>query len=267
MPARGSQEGDFPLSYLKLRGTADSLVRDPWPSDGDGGAGTEAEGRDSSDAVEEEEDEDSEVASTESEPGSTSREDPDVERMLRVRDGDDEAFRELFLKHSEALLNLAFRFVGSRARAEEIVQEGFLRIYRASSRYEPRARFRTYASRVIINLCLNELRRVEQRVMVDPEANGNGNGSESSNNAPREFADPVTLGGDGSVAARDIHRRVEKAIARLPRTQKTALLLTRFDGYSYRQVAEVLETTNDAVKALVARATRTLRSELGDLIE
>lgn len=185
--------------------------------------------------------------------------------MLRVRAGDDDAFHELFLKHGEALLNLAYRFVGSRARAEEIVQEAFLRIYRASARYEPRARFRTYASRVVINLSLNELRRVEHQLVVDPEAGSSASGS--TNAAPREYADPGAVGGEGEVVARDIHRRVEAAIEKLPRSQKTALLLTRFDGYSYRQVAEVLDTTNDAVKALVARATRTLRAELGDLIE
>jgi RNA polymerase sigma-70 factor, ECF subfamily len=188
------------------------------------------------------------------------RDDPDVERMLRVRAGDDDAFQELFLKHGEPLLNLAYRFVGSRARAEEIVQEAFLRIYRASSRYEPRARFRTYASRVVINLSLNEL-----QLVVDPEAGSPP--TSTTNVAPREYADPGAVGGEGEVVARDIHRRIEAAIEKLPRSQKTALLLTRFDGYSYRQVAEVLDTTNDAVKALVARATRTLRAELGDLIE
>jgi RNA polymerase sigma-70 factor, ECF subfamily len=193
------------------------------------------------------------------------RDDPDVERMLRVRAGDDDAFQELFLKHGEPLLNLAYRFVGSRARAEEIVQEAFLRIYRASSRYEPRARFRTYASRVVINLSLNELRRVEHQLVVDPEAGSPP--TSTTNVAPREYADPGAVGGEGEVVARDIHRRIEAAIEKLPRSQKTALLLTRFDGYSYRQVAEVLDTTNDAVKALVARATRTLRAELCDLIE
>jgi RNA polymerase sigma-70 factor, ECF subfamily len=189
--------------------------------------------------------------------------DPDVQRMLRVRHGDHDAFRELFARHGAGLLNLAFRFLGTRARSEELVQEAFLRVYRARERYEPRARFRTYISRVVVNLCFNELRRAERQVMTEslqdtaPETTG----------PPRDYPDPRAPSGEAQVVAGQIHQRVESAIAILPSKQKTALLLTKFDGYSYQQVAEVLDTTSDAVKALVARATRKLREELEDLID
>jgi RNA polymerase sigma factor (sigma-70 family) len=147
------------LRLLTRREAADEPIRLRLPDDSPGaGADTPRNGSNGS------------ARSGGGEERTDPRDDPDVERMLRVRAGDDDAFQELFLKHGEPLLNLAYRFVGSRARAEEIVQEAFLRIYRASSRYEPRARFRTYASRVVINLSLNELRRVEHQLVVDPEA-------------------------------------------------------------------------------------------------
>ena len=170
---------------------------------------------------------------------------------------------ELFAKYGDSLLNLAFRFLGARARSEELVQEAFLRVYRARDHYEPRARFRTYISRVVVNLCFNELRRAERQVITEslqdapPESTG----------PPRDHPDPKAPSGEAKVAAGQIHRRVEAAISILPSKQKTALLLTKFDGYSYQQVAEVLDTTSDAVKALVARATRKLREELEDLID
>jgi len=74
--------------------------------------------------------------------------DPDVQLMIRVRDGDAEAFRELFEKHSRSIVNFAFHFVGNRQRAEEIAQDVFLQIYRAAPRYEPTAKFTTSRSRI-----------------------------------------------------------------------------------------------------------------------
>src|SRR5687768_7254363 len=88
--------------------------------------------------------------------------------MQRVRDGDSGAFRQLFSKHSDALVNFAYRFVGNRDRAEELAQDAFLQIYRARGRYEARARFTTYLYRVATNLCLNELRRFEYQGKTEP---------------------------------------------------------------------------------------------------
>ena len=89
--------------------------------------------------------------------------DPDVQLMLRVRAGDAEAFRELFEKHSRAIVNFAYHFVGNRQRAEEIAQDVFLQIYRAAGRYEPHAKFTTWLYRIATNACLNEVRRPEHR--------------------------------------------------------------------------------------------------------
>ena len=67
------------------------------------------------------------------------RSDPDVAAMQRVRKGDSNAFRELFTKHGDAVVNFAYRFVNNRHRAEELAQDAFLQIYRARERYEPKA--------------------------------------------------------------------------------------------------------------------------------
>src|SRR3990172_5179273 len=94
--------------------------------------------------------------------------DPDVQLMLRFRDGDEEAFRELFEKHSRAIVNFAYHFVGNRQRAEELAQDVFLQIYRAGARYEPQAKFTTWLYRIATNACLNEVRRPEHRYRKRP---------------------------------------------------------------------------------------------------
>src|SRR5262245_16559156 len=189
--------------------------------------------------------------------------DPDVELMRRVRDGDSNAFRELFSKHSEAVVNFAFRFVGNRNRAEELTQDAFLQIFRARKRYEVRARFTTFLYRVVTNLCLNELRRFDYQGRIEPLE---GNPTEEGEEGSREIADESLPTAEDQLAGRETAGRIQKVLDRLPPNQKSALLLSRVEGFSYQEVAECLETSESAVKSLIFRATQTLREELADLL-
>jgi RNA polymerase sigma-70 factor (ECF subfamily) len=190
------------------------------------------------------------------------RSDPDVALMQKVKRGDAAAFRELFAKYNEAIVNFAFRFVGNRHRAEELTQDAFLQIYRARARYEPRARFTTYLYRVVTNLCLNELRRFEYHGKSEAlEGRPNEEGE-----ATREFADETVPESEDRMAGVETGIRIQKVLDKLPANQKSALLLSRVEGLSYMEVAECLETTESAVKSLIFRATQTLREELADLL-
>jgi len=192
------------------------------------------------------------------------RSDPDVALMQRVRDADDPgAFRELFNKHSEAVVNFAYRFVSSRMRAEELAQDAFLQIYRARSRYEAKARFTTYLYRVVTNLCLNELRRFDYQGKTEPLE---GRPLEPGEEGIRELPDEDIPDAEDRLAGVETGTRIQKVLDRLPANQKSALLLSRVEGLSYQEVAECLETTESAVKSLIFRATQTLREQLTDLL-
>ena len=115
--------------------------------------------------------------------------------MQRVTTGDTIAFRELFAKHGDAVVNFAYRFVNNRHRAEELAQDAFLQIYRARARYEAKARFTTYLYRVVTNLCLNELRRFDYQGRTEPlEGRPLADGEEGI----RELADEEPSRGGGS---------------------------------------------------------------------
>jgi RNA polymerase sigma-70 factor (ECF subfamily) len=188
--------------------------------------------------------------------------DPDVELMLRTQGGDHRAFRELFSKYGDPLLNFAYRFVGNRDRAEELVQDAFLQIYRARERYEPRARFATFLYRVTTNLCLNELRRFEYQGRMEPLEGTSDDGEEGG----RELPDEHLPTADEHLMGRETAGRIQKVLDRLPPNQKSALLLSRVEGLSYQEVADCLETSVSAVKSLIFRATQSLRQELEELI-
>ena len=189
--------------------------------------------------------------------------DPDVDLMLRVRDGDTAAFRELFARHVDPVVNFASRFVTNRDRAEELVQDAFFQIFRARKRYEPKARFATYLYRVVTNLCLNELRRFEYQGRLEPLEGNPGPEGEPT----RELPDEVAATAHDRMVGQEAAGRIQAVLNRLPTSQKTALLLSRVEGFSYQEVADTLETSVSAVKSLIFRATQTLRQELADMLE
>jgi RNA polymerase sigma-70 factor (ECF subfamily) len=190
--------------------------------------------------------------------------DPDVQLMLRFQKGDIEAFQRLFNKFSPSVVNFAFRFVGSRERAEELAQEVFLQVYRWQERYEPKAKFSTWLFKIANNHCLNEVRKSEYRVShesLDSPLDREGDERE------RDLPDTNPRKGDDILAAKQAADKIQQILRRLPESQRSALMLSRLEGMSYQEVAEVLGTTEKAVKSLVFRATHSLREGLREFLE
>ena len=192
------------------------------------------------------------------------REDPDVELMLRFREGDLQAFERLFHKYSPSLVNFAFQFIGSRARAEEIAQDVLLQVYRWQKRYEPKARFATWLFKIATNHCLNEVRKGEYWVKVESLHSLSDEGGERQG---WEVADRDSGPGEDLLAAREAVVRVRKTLAGLPAKQRAAVVLSRMEGLSYEEVAEALGCSQKAVKSLIFRATQSLKESLKDFLE
>jgi len=190
--------------------------------------------------------------------------DPDVGLMLRVQQGDEEAFSALFQRFGPRVLQYARRLVGHEARAEEITQDVFVQMYRVRERYRPESRLSTWLFTIATNLCLNELRRPERQLRVDLWDTR----STEPGAPPPEPAlpDPGAIDPERGAAGREMVRALEAAVAELPPKQRAALLLSRIDGMAYRDVAEALGTTEGAVKALLFRATHGLRDRLRDFL-
>jgi len=187
--------------------------------------------------------------------------DPDVALMLRVQGGDQAAFQELFRKLGPRVLQYARRFVGSEAQAEELTQDVFVQVFRFRHRYRPQSRLSTWVFTIATNLCLNELRRPERHLRVDIwDRRGD---AEERHEGP-QLPDPDARTPEEGAAARELAGHLEVAVAALPPKQRAALLLSRVDGLAYRDVAEALGCTEGAVKALLFRATQSLKKTLRD---
>lgn len=180
--------------------------------------------------------------------------------MLRVKDGDREAFRALFEKHSGSVARFAAGFVGAAARADELMQDVFLQVYRSRDRYEPRAKFSTWLYTIAHNLCLNEVRRHDYRSRVDM-------GGEEDGEPAWDPSDPEAAEGESYSSQRELERRVAELIAGLPEAQRTALVLSRVEELRYQQIGEILACSEQAVKSLIFRATQRLKAGLKGYVE
>jgi RNA polymerase sigma-70 factor (ECF subfamily) len=177
--------------------------------------------------------------------------DEDVRLMLAFRAGDPTAFDGLFRRWSGPLLRYVERMVRDPAVAEELVQETFIRVHGARERYSPEARFSTWLYRIATNLALNELRRPRRRVL--------------HRSTDEDDALPLVAEGSGVDDVVDARREAEtllRALDELPEKQRAALCLAAVEGLSYAEVAEALEVTEKAVKALVHRARSGLAKRL-----
>jgi len=180
--------------------------------------------------------------------------DPDVTLMLRAQRGDRQAFEALFDRYSRAMVNFAYRYVGDRGRAEELAQDVFLKLHRSLSSYAPASKFRTYLYRIATNHFLNELRRGEYRSRPAP--------LEDDEERPRELVDDSAVMPDQMAEARQTEAAVGRALGMLSERERLAISLCRLQGLSYREITEVLETTESAVKALIHRATVALAERM-----
>jgi len=184
--------------------------------------------------------------------------DPDVALMLRLQTGDETAFQDLFRKWSPRVLQYTRRFVGSDALAEELTQDVFVQVFRFRNRYRPQSRFATWLFTIATNLSLNELRRPERHLRVDLWEKTDADDRREGPPLP----DPHAVTAEQGASTRELARRLEAAVGALPPKQRAALLLSRFDGLAYRDVAEALGCSEGAVKALLFRATQTLKRHL-----
>lgn len=185
------------------------------------------------------------------------KEDLGAELMFRVKDGDPEAFAALVSRYQRTVLNVVFRYIGNRATAEELTQDVFVRVYRARETYERKAKFETWLYRIVFNLCVNaseygKRRRAASLDEVSPE------GERRS----AAVTDPGSTTPLEEVEREEMRTHVQEAIEQLPEQQRAALIMSRYQGMQYQQVAEALNTSEEAIKSLLFRARDNLRQKL-----
>jgi RNA polymerase sigma-70 factor (ECF subfamily) len=188
----------------------------------------------------------------------------DEELMLAFRHGEAPAFEVLVVRHKRTLYNFLLRSVHDRSRADELLQEVFLRIVRAKDRYETSAKFTTWVFTIARNLCVDESRRQKFRKTLPLEAKRRGKGEDSGLSVLDTTA-AKQIATDAGSEAPTIRERIADAIERLPDDQRQVFLMRQFGGLSFKQIGEAVDAPENTVKSRMRYALEKLRSELQDI--
>ena len=180
--------------------------------------------------------------------------------MLAFREGEATAFEALVQRHRGPVFNFILRSTGNPARAEDLLQETWLKVIRGSREYEPKARFTTWLYTVARNLCVDSARRETFREVVPLEA------------PRRDGAAPMTEWlADGRPAPdRAAHNArlrplLEQALMSLPKEQREVFVLREYSGVPFKEIASVVGMSENTVKSRMRYALEGLRRRLLEL--
>src|SRR5881394_977811 len=149
--------------------------------------------------------------------------DPDASLMLRVKQGDRDAFEALVEKYKQPVMNLVFRTLGDATEAEDLAQHVFIQVYKSAHRYEVSAKFSTWLFTIARNLCLNEIRRRSRH----PAESLDAVSADNDDQPLRQVEDSKTFSPPDALLQNELEEKIEEALATLPEKQRTALLLCR----------------------------------------
>ena len=174
----------------------------------------------------------------------------EVNRLIAAHlRGDPRAFEGLVARYQIRLLNFIYRMIGDRERAEDLVQEAFLRVHRHLDRFDPARKFSTWLYTIASNLAKNELRnRSRSPLVLFQHFRQRQNDQES-----RPLED-VHSRPDDLYANRQLSELVDRTVARLAARHREVFVLRELEGKSYEEIAEIIECNLGTVKSRLNRA-------------
>ena len=181
--------------------------------------------------------------------------------MLELKRGDRSAFEALMRKYYPRILNFIYRFISNRQIAEDLSQDVFMKVYKSAWRYRPRSQFQTWLYTIAKNVCLNELRR-KRNLMVSLDETHEFGESELRKEIADSGSDP-----DQDLLQKEKATLIQAAINDLPENQRVAVILKRYENFSYTQIAATLNITDKAVKSLLSRAKGNLKNKLEKIVD
>ena len=182
--------------------------------------------------------------------------------MLEFQKGNKPAFETLMHKFYPRVLNFIYRFVGSREVAEDLTQEVFIRVYKTAASYRPQAKFQTWLFTIAKNLSLNELRRRKWKMFSIDATLDLPHGE-----IKRQLEDSAAINSKNEMERQELVEQVKAAINELPENQRLAVILRRYEDFSYEEIAATMGTSVKAVKSLLNRAKSQLYSKLLNVIK
>ena len=186
----------------------------------------------------------------------------DQELVERAQQGDTKAFEMLVVKYNRRLGRLLSRFIKDEHEVNDVVQESFIKAYRALPNFRGDSAFYTWLYRISINTAKNFLANNNKRpIMASEITNGDGEVMD----VVEQVADNLTP--EAELMNKQILQTVESAVAKLPEDLRRAITLREMDGLSYEEIAEVMQCPIGTVRSRIFRAREAIDEQLRPLLD
>lgn len=182
--------------------------------------------------------------------------------VARVQSGDKQAFDVLVSKYQRRLMRLVSRLVHDPAEAEDVVQETFIKAYRALRHFRGDSAFYTWLYRIGINTAKNFLLTQGRRTPTSTETDAEGAEAFDDGNNLRDINTPESM-----LASKQIAETVNAAMAVLPLELRTAIVLREIEGLSYEEISEVMACPIGTVRSRIFRAREVIAEKLKPLLD
>ena len=185
----------------------------------------------------------------------------DNEIILKIVQGDRDLFRKLVERYQPMVFRTCMGFLHNKDDADDLTQEVFIQVYETLSGFKGDASFSTWIYRIAVNASLNKIRKSSKNLFVQRLETAFG--VDKSHDVSIQIPDHES---PENILILNEHREwVQKALNSLPENQRTAIVLSKYDDLSQKEIAAIMNTTEGAVEALIQRAKANLREKLSSL--
>lgn len=184
----------------------------------------------------------------------------DDDSLVRVaKQGDMEAFEELVARHRDKLYARAFSIVRNEEEAIDLSQEAWVKAWQKLGQFKGGASFLTWVTRIVINLCLDHLRKRKQPVSLSLEQ------LDEEIGGVERLTPIITIDPTAGLSQEELRRRIDDAMGKLTYAHRTVLILYEFEGLDYKEIAKKMRCSIGTVMSRLFYARRRLAALLADL--
>ncbi len=166
-------------------------------------------------------------------------------------------FKTLVETYQEKVRNTCFRFLNNIEDAEDVSQEVFIQVYESIDRFRDEAKLSTWIYRIAVNKSLDLIRRKKRKKRFAVLTSLFGSGEDNKELEPPALGNPQK-----SLEDKEHKKILNWAVSNLPDNQKTAITLSKYEGFSNKEIAEIMNISLSALEALIHRAKQNLRKQL-----
>lgn len=187
----------------------------------------------------------------------------DEELLRRFNEGDPDAFEALVRRYERPLYNFILRSVRRRERADELLQDVFLKVVQRSGDFKGNSKLSTWLYTIARNLCIDHSRKMVFRRHQSLDAPGrSGTSDEAPSLLDRTAAEGA--GADRAAIAQDLQRRIAEAVEELPEEQREVFLMRQVQGLAFKEIAEVVGVAENTIKSRMRYALERLQRALSE---